>query len=69
MQCCCYSEVQKAESQETMSMRQNSWLMARKRTMAVRLKSKVTAENTDSATKPHKENNNAKKQRVRMQDM
>ena len=24
MQCCCYSEVQKAESQETMSMRQDS---------------------------------------------
>ena len=24
MQCCCYSEVRKAESQETMSMRQDS---------------------------------------------
>ena len=24
MQCCCYSEVQKAESQETMSMSQDS---------------------------------------------
>ena len=24
MQCCCYSEVPKAESQETMSMRQDS---------------------------------------------